>query len=262
MSTSSTSSGGGLPWWNWLLLVIGGLITFSLVMGMVVLFFGRVAGQEFSPDTFARRTFLYFRVPIIDYQVSDLVFVTSTPATETKVIPLIPPAAGTARWHYVANVWDGREAWQHPAAILVNYLDSGNGTKWGDWTTTHPAMAKVFWPIVADLARHEEYPLLPDLFDLAANSPDDNTFQPALEAKAAELLREEGGRRQAIGQSSTAIDAFTRSLTLRPKSPATLRARAAAYRALGDAERAKADEAKADELKGEAIRLPLKLESD
>ena len=56
------------------------------------------------------------------------------------------------------------------AHILMEYLDatdSDNYHRWLEWSNEHKPLAQALWPAVQQLAIHELYVYVPDLFDLA-----------------------------------------------------------------------------------------------
>jgi hypothetical protein len=148
--------------------LVGGSIT---VLG--VLASGNVSGTEFSPTTFSTRTFGYCEIPLVHLQVTPVVRVAQSGPLETllQAEKLLPPATGqsTEAWHLV-SVERAGVVQQGDAELLVKYL---RGSSFGtnpaamEWTQKNPELAKVFWPIVARLARRNEYLLAPDLFELA-----------------------------------------------------------------------------------------------
>ena len=153
-------------------LMPGFLIT-CLVLVVIVAFtifaFGGVTGEEFSAESFERRSFFYYRVPFIDVQFTptfrnpinemeaDLVnkkLVTVTPTTQWEVV----------QSSAVANLLTSE------VAILFNYLDavdSNDQHYWLEWTDQHPKLAAEFWPKIQQVAIHKAYLILPFLFDEA-----------------------------------------------------------------------------------------------
>ncbi len=148
---------------SWLLLA-------GLLLVFVTLVFGRVSGREISPWTFQRRTFRYYRLPIVHWQVTPVSW--SAPFGSLSLMlqkrgwvqpPSIATPAG-ARWHLAAS--GPREG---DAAILEKYLYGHPMTEsfWEQWTTDHGQLAAQMWPEVHTLALQGEYLAIGDLFERA-----------------------------------------------------------------------------------------------
>jgi len=132
---------------------------------------GRVQGEEFSPTHFRTRTFSFYEIPIIHWQITPIHRSSNTPSSATLVAQKkwITPAAGDPTvWHLV-SLRRGLEASEDAdAALLVNQLRmrGSSGSAWRRWSQDHPELASVLWPEVAKLAQRELYILMPRLFEL------------------------------------------------------------------------------------------------
>jgi len=167
------------------------IVAFVLVGGSIavlgVLASGNVSGTEFSPTTFSTRTFGYCEIPLVHWQVTPVVRIAQSEPFETllQAEKLIPTATGqpTAVWHLVSVERAGVTIQQGDAELLVKYLRSssfGTHPTAMEWTQKNPELAKVFWPIVARLARRNEYLLVPDLFELTRMTNTPQELQAAM----------------------------------------------------------------------------------
>src|SRR5258705_13252513 len=164
-----------LPVLGWSLL---GLLGATLLVFIVTVTFGAVHGTEFCPQTFERRSYSYYELPIVRIQVAgerheDLTGDTEKSVTTQKYIS--PPASGKQDWHVLVGSRGTRLRRPGDAGILLQYLDatdSDNYHRWLEWSNDHKPLAQVFWPAVQQLAIHELYVYVPDLFDLAKTIDD------------------------------------------------------------------------------------------
>ena len=157
-----------------------GLILAGIVFVYVVLYFGSVRGDEFSPDSFQRRGFSYLELPLIGVQITPINHTNTTNDLEKylaaqKLFPT--PTKPENRWDLVLAGKGLRNTTQGDARILCMYLDATDedgDSIWLKWSEEHVEMAKIVWPAVAKLARQELYSLIPELFVLArsANTPE------------------------------------------------------------------------------------------
>ena len=161
-----------------------------LVLGAIWFSWGMRSGVEFSPDDFTRRSFSYNKDPLFGFVFVGREYVTRTTDLETELISdgWIKPLIRTKKqWHLVSDSRSNSELVSSDcdARFLTNYLDRTNSdfeNIWTVWNRDHPKLAKVFWPVVAEMARDEMYLLLPDLMQFADNynSKDTNAFQSAI----------------------------------------------------------------------------------
>jgi hypothetical protein len=173
--------------------VLGALL---LAAVMWIGIFGSVRGEEFSPDTFKRRTFKYQEIPLLGWRIGSVWHEdVSGPLekrlqTERDLVPASPHAP--PRWDLIAMV-HGAESYDGDAEILRRYLTAGDESSpfWLEWTQKHADLAKVFWPIVAAAARSGRYVRLPELFEAAERltiaadaKPTVDEFRQAMEAIA------------------------------------------------------------------------------
>lgn len=184
-----------------ILLVAGLFMLAAIPIGMMmVLMYGSVSGNEFSPDDFTRRQFVYQRIPWLDWTISGIEYTDITPELEQSltISGLIDERKSKGgkqqTWHlyHDSGVPDSHAC---DARFLTTYLDfsdwdSGTATStpfWLKWNEQFPQSAKIFWPTIADLARNEMYLIIPDVMRFAMNVTDDQlgSFQTELN----ELMR-------------------------------------------------------------------------
>jgi hypothetical protein len=146
-------------------------IAILIVMGMSAFF-----GEEFSPDDFSRRSFSYVQVPYLKLTIIGKSYEDTTPALEQVMVSdgLIPSVKKIPKtWHLIqdsGSTVDGYPSFECDARILVDYLDlvdtEGNSC-WESWNQEYPESAKIFWPLVAEMARDEMYLAIPGIMRLA-----------------------------------------------------------------------------------------------
>jgi hypothetical protein len=148
------------------------IVTVGGTLGFFVLSFGQVQGSEFTPDRFGRRSFAYFRIPIIRLQITPVVRWDSTNDLERHVAS----NALRQRRQPVAKRWDvvsvnsGAKGKIGDAAILCHYLDTKNedgNLLWLEWTKSDEKRAKPLWIAVHHAASVDAYTCIPDLFEIA-----------------------------------------------------------------------------------------------
>lgn len=164
-------------------MVAGLFLLAAIPIGLiVVVMYGSVRGSEFSPDDFTRRHFAYQQIPWLNWTVSGIEYTDMTSELEQTLITngLIQKkkSAGNKQktWHlyFDSGVPDSHGC---DARFLTEYLDfsdwdSNMATStpfWTTWNERYPKSARVFWPTVADLARHEMYLIMPEVMRFAMN---------------------------------------------------------------------------------------------
>ncbi len=173
---------------------LGILLGVGVVGSLATLIFGNVSGEEFSPDTFARRHYSYLELPLVHIQITPIHRVDKSNQLEIylrqqKLVNKKP--ADTPRWDMVYHKVAEVVTETGDAQMLCNYLDvSGSRSPhfWLTWTKTHPLLAAEFWPVVAELARRELYLFTPDLFQLASSADDSGVFRQQTHDLMAEKL--------------------------------------------------------------------------
>lgn len=152
------------------------MLAFAVGSLFIILVFGRVEGEEFSPDTFRQRRYVYYEIPLVRKQVRPISRMDSSSSIATYLsgqgyVAVVAPKS--ARWD---PLWDNKTAANAPdfdAQYLTAYLnqyDSEYGNFWESWSVTHPNQAAAFWPVVVKLASQGEYLCMSDLFRAAEQS--------------------------------------------------------------------------------------------
>lgn len=168
----------------------------AVVLLLVTFAIGSVSGTEFNPQTFERRWFSFYEIPLVRLQVTPLWRVGANGDVEDLVIAqkyVTPPPKAPEQWELISLV---RRNYKQPPTdvqILVRYLDANDEDRdsyWTQWSIKHPEMAALLWPEAARLARLEQYVLLPPLFELARGAESVKTFQIELKQLQARQLQE------------------------------------------------------------------------
>jgi hypothetical protein len=184
--------------------------------------FGAVHGVEFCPQTFERRSYSFYELPVVGVQVTavrhdDLPAAAETFLTSQKFVT--PPGGGKQDWHIVVGSRGPRLQRKGDAAILVQYLDAKDSKdmhRWVQWSEDHPSLAKIFWPAVQQLARHELYVFIPDLFELTKNIAEPAKFQREVNREVAQRLAFLARRLQASGNAAEATQVLDEAAVLAP----------------------------------------------
>jgi len=195
MSSPRTTSPRRWPRWlaicGWSLM---GVLGAALVVVIATLTFGAVHGTEFCPQTFERRSYSYYELPIIRIQVTGERHEDLTGATEVVLTSknyVTAPASGRQDWHVLVGSRGSRLRRPGDAGLLITYLDAQDSEdehRWARWSEKHAELAKVFWPAVQELAVHDKYLFVPDLFDLAKSISDSPQLKKELDRLVAEKV--------------------------------------------------------------------------
>jgi len=182
-----------LVWTGWSVL---GVVAAAGAVALATLWFGSVHGVELNPYTLARRSYFFYEIPLIRWQVRGIKRedVISHVADLLAKEKYVPPAKNAPNvWHVVMGSRGMRSMTIGDADILVRYLEAQDGSNthiWHTWSEQHPKLAKIFWPAVSRLAQEEQYVHIPELFDIAAATTDPAALQANLNRKIAERLLE------------------------------------------------------------------------
>ena len=166
-------------------ITIAGLSVLVLlaVLAYVTITLGHVYGEEIASETFQRRKFNYFQLPIIELQISGITRTDSTGELENflideKIISVAAtktPPDESIRWDLVNANRFGVIFMRGEAEILCHYLDAKDADEknvWIEWSEENPKLAKVIWPAVVSVAQQELYIFVPELLDLATSARD------------------------------------------------------------------------------------------
>lgn len=195
--------------WLWAIVATLGL---SLAVLIATVLFGQHAGEEFCPDTFARRSFFYLQIPLLGLQVTPIFRDDTTKALENYLIAgqfVTRNVTGKPRWDLVTALSAGARVVSGDAHILCSYLDmadENNRLIWQRWSDEHPEAAKVLWPRVAQLARRQLYLLLPELFELADSDADPQTLGTKLDRSLARQYQQLAEIHDRLGHRDTAAE--------------------------------------------------------
>gem|GEM_PF-613874 len=171
--------------------ILVGVIVLALAV-FAVSIFGRVNGEEFSPQRFTLRSFSYVQIPILRVQVWPVKFQKATGTSDalanhirrsTRQNQLMNQVRqAPIRWDVVSLQETGRSTYRGDASILTNYLRQPGAVgmeSWMAWSTAHPKLANELWGIVGQLANEELYPIIPEVLE-AARRLDASNFAPQL----------------------------------------------------------------------------------
>jgi hypothetical protein len=176
---------------NWLFGILATL-GLAVVVLIATLLFGQHGGEEFCPDSFTRRSFFYFQIPLVGIQVTPIFRDDTTNSLENYLVAgkfVTRTSTDNPRWDLVTALSAGSQVARGDADILCSYLDTTGdnaGLYWQHWSDTNPAAAKILWPFVAQLARQQLYLLVPELFELAGAESDPKALTRKLEGSLAQ----------------------------------------------------------------------------
>src|SRR6266568_5109865 len=130
MPSPSSRPNSARRWPRWFAIcgwTLMGLLGSALLVLIATLTFGAVHGTEFCPQTFERRSYSYYELPIVRIQVTgerheDLTGATEVVLTSKKYIT--PPASGRQDWHVLVGSRGRRLRLPGDAGLLMLYLDA------------------------------------------------------------------------------------------------------------------------------------------
>ena len=167
---------------------------FAGVAAVTLLLFGRCTGEEFDAGDFSRRSFYYFRVPLVKFQVTPIV------RTDEKSVLInhlhkrrLIPKGSAKNWALARLQVSNGHPYEADELILVRYLEQRNAAydlRWLKWSQNNPRLARAFWPVAWRVANEDLYVLIPELFELARYSPD----PVDLDTKMRALIVQDGAR--------------------------------------------------------------------
>ena len=217
-------------------LLYTGLVALLLTpIALLILFgLGQTDGAEFSPDDFSRRSFSYNQIPILKWAIRKKSYVDTTSGIEQELIAskLITPIVNPKKtWHLTRDSGSGIGILpaECDARFLTGYLDlrdEDDDFFWSEWNFKFPEAAKVFWPVVAELARDEMYLKVSDVMEFAmeldnlkeseVENFDVTDFQSKLDEVVANVYFDLGSIDLELERFSRAKDRLTKSNKLRP----------------------------------------------
>lgn len=226
-------------WLSILLWSVLGTLAAILAVFMLTVTLGAVHGVEFCPQTFERRSYSCYELPLIGIQVrpmrrEDLTTVAETAITSGNYIAPLPPG-GKQDWHIVVGSRGPRLQRRGDASILMQYLDAQDAKsthRWVKWSEDNPALAKVFWPAVQRLATHELYVFVPELFELTKQHKDPVALQAALNKQVVGRLLWLARRLQDREDHAAALAVLADALVIDPTNKELQRAQSTSRAAL------------------------------
>ena len=153
---------------------VSAAIIICVVLGLVIRTQGFVSGSEFAPSHFVRRSFSFYEIPLVHWQITPIQRSDDTPPAatyvKTKILKKVPK--GTAsNWHLVSLSRGISGTTNADANFLLAQLEFGDqnnsGSYWIDWSKQNPKHAAVLWPIIQRLAKRELYIFIPMVFATA-----------------------------------------------------------------------------------------------
>jgi len=222
------------------------------VLAYVTVFLGHVEGEEIASETFQRRKFVYYQLPVIEFQVSGIMRTPSTGDLENFLIDkkIISVAKSTTqldestRWDLIRAQRFGAVFSRGEAEILCNYLDALDANKeyvWVKWSKENPKLAKIIWPAVVSVSQRELYVLVPELLELATNATEPDTLKTQLAELQSQQYLRVATTQQQLDRHELAVELFSYSLDQSPDGIDALQRRAVSLEALGKTEKAEAD---------------------
>ena len=240
-SASSNSDRGGQ---TLVRVLIGGLVCVAICLIVVfcVSQFGYVSGEEFDPLHFERRSFYYYELPVVGIQVFPVTRKTKTSALESYVGKLLNlQQANGEEWHVVSLYRSARKYTDGDASLLCTYMDIEVAGKqeWLSWSTEHPALAKVLWPVVANLARNRMYIFIPKLMESAKAASESAPFQQQVNRQLAEQYRKLAQQQATLDKHLLAVSLFEQALVFDPTDEKLKTLRATSVDQLSDDEKSR-----------------------
>lgn len=220
-------------WPKWLITTgwtVLGLVVAGLVATFATVQFGGVHGVELNPYSFARRSYSFYEVPIIRWQVrgirrEDVASVVVDFLEQQKYLPATKAAPDV--WHIVIGSRGMKPPTLGDADILVRYLETTtaeNNHQWVEWSEKNPKLAAPLWKAVSRLAQDELYTYIPELFEKAVAATDPVQLQKQLDTEVSARLLELGLRLQEVEEHAEAKKYLSEAALLDPANPVIKRA--------------------------------------
>lgn len=175
--------------------ILVGIISTVVLLGMtglVTLMLGKVYGTEFAPSHFTTRSFTFWELPLLQLQISPIhrESVVTPVTNHLRSQGLIDvPGDPPSMWHLVEIQRGVSGPTPADAEILTSYLalsrtgstTGSSDSVWEEWSRSHPAAAKVLWPVIQRLARRELYILMPEIFEIATHQTQPQPLATAID---------------------------------------------------------------------------------
>ena len=238
---------------------VGTFVVGFALIGAVFLYsiaqFGWVEGEEFSAQSFQRRLFSYYEIPVVGLQLTAVERVGNNGDFENFLIAqrhVSVPKNPQDRWDLCWATRAGSEAVYGDSQILCRYLDAADDTDaeiWMEWSTEYPAAAKELWSVVTRLAEQELYILVPEMFSIAQAEPDVATAKTRYVETLTRRYVELADSRQQLDDHPSAVELYSAALEISPDFVGALQGRARSYLRLGKGDSAEADSARVRDLR-------------
>ncbi len=183
-------------------ILVAALISIPIVIFGALIWFswGYRSGTEFSPDSFTRRTFTYNQDPVFGVVLVKKEYDDVTTPIELELIQdkwIQPVFRKDQRWHLIQDGQLDQQPSEADARFLTDMLDLRTDDYeffWTVWNNDYPKLAKVFWPVVAEMARDDMYLVIPDVMEFARSNKNQDLadFQQRLDAIKARSYRQLG----------------------------------------------------------------------
>ena len=154
------------------------VVIFGFFSLMYFAFGCRFSGKEFSPDDFSVRDFAYRFEPITGTVLSGRTFEKNDAWQLPKLVAdkfVKPVYKKEKTWHLISdngNYFRGVSA-DSDAHFLFEFLklrDENDENTWTAWNSENPKLAKVLWPLIAEMARDEMYLVVGDVLTFVIDS--------------------------------------------------------------------------------------------
>jgi hypothetical protein len=231
-----------------LIFVVACAIGLAAILIYMIIGFGNIRGEEFSPESFRRRSFEYYEIPLLGWQVWPIRHRDSTNALESylsggQLIGAGSTPTDATRWDLVVatrGITGSRVVAHGDARILCYYLDiegAEGEPVWLEWTKKNMPLAKVLWPAVADVSRQQLYLFAPDLLRLAEQATTAKKLQQDIASTLSERYFHLAESHRRMGRHETAVELYSRALDQLPDHAGALRGRDESLTALGEQDR-------------------------
>ena len=171
--------------YKYLLITLG--VCFAVAIALLgYIFIGcKYSGVEFSPDDFTVRHFSYIYEPMTNSVISGRSFADQDDYNYGFYSHMLPELVANnyirpvfkkkKTWHLVEDngVYYAGSSSDSDAQLLVNFLalyNENHENTWTAWNSEHPKLAKVLWPMVAEMARDKTYLTIGDVLTFALDS--------------------------------------------------------------------------------------------
>jgi hypothetical protein len=166
------------PWLIFVSLIFGLLL--SVILTALWIAYGFVVGQEICPHTLKIRNFWYWQPLFFNQGIYKTESIDDTFAVALSLTDALPPTT-EQRWDLAQDNLTSPLSRDLQAGFLADLLSHKSGVEyyWVTWSTTHPELAKRFWPLVSRLAVDRFYVILPEIFSVALSEGNSAAGEPS-----------------------------------------------------------------------------------